>query len=444
MDIPNLAAVFCPGILRHPDHNSPIQYKISQYVIEFLIEFQSLFTMQLLVPTKRTNTAGSDVPPVPLLLASSTVNRISFSSSSSSSPTSPTTSLSPPPPPVPLHIVNPSLNTSSSILSSLNSFIQSPQDIINNNKTDQQQSRSINQEDQLGDKFIHLATPYYHLLRKKFTEFRRFVEPYIVALLACISVLLVTLCVIVYEVYLAVALVSFEPLVFFTGFASYWGILGHTILSMPIKEDTLAVREIHAAEETAVVEEEEDEEEVEEEEEEELYTGIDEETEKAMLKDETIMSEWRDLLTRAWKTNEEGPTSSAASIFAAADTDISSVMSRSSRFDEEENFAVPLEEENSSSDDDEADLGFDPETLEAFLSQYDQIKKDAQLAKQLQIEEQKARDENNPFLADVLVNQQKTTTPLKIDSAAEIASFDDDQVVTPTEKEAWKIRIFRD
>lgn len=181
MDIPNLAAVFCPGILRHPDHNSPIQYKISQYVIEFLIEFQSLFTMQLLVPTKRRNTAGSDVPPVPLLMASSTANRISFSSSSSSSsPTSPTTSLSPPPPPppVPLHIVNPSLNKSSSILSSFGSFIQSPQDI--NTQPDQPiQSRTINQNDQLGDKFIHFATPYYHLLRKKFTECRQFVEPYI-------------------------------------------------------------------------------------------------------------------------------------------------------------------------------------------------------------------------------------------------------------------------
>lgn len=237
---------------------------------------------------------------------------------------------------------------------------------------------------------------------------------------------------IVYEVYLAVALVSFEPLVFFTGFVSYWGILGHTILSMPIKQDTMAVSDIQA------LEEEED-----EEEEDELYTGIDEETEKAMLKDETIMSEWRDLLTRAWKTNEEGPTSSAASIFAA-DNDISSVMSRSSRFDEEENFAAPVEENSSSDDDDEEeDLGFDPETLEAFLSQYDQIKKDAQLAKQLQIEEQKARDENNPFLADeVLLTEKQQKTPLKIDS--DLASFDDDQVTTPTEKEAWKIRIFRD
>ncbi|KAI8335261.1 Rho GTPase activation protein, partial [Choanephora cucurbitarum] len=47
MTISNLAAVFCPGILRHPDENTPVQYKISQYVIEFLIEFQSLFTMQL-------------------------------------------------------------------------------------------------------------------------------------------------------------------------------------------------------------------------------------------------------------------------------------------------------------------------------------------------------------------------------------------------------------
>ncbi|KAI9300978.1 Rho GTPase activation protein, partial [Cunninghamella echinulata] len=49
MDASNLAAVFTPGLLHHPSHNSPIEYKISQRVIEFLIEFQSLFTMDLLV-----------------------------------------------------------------------------------------------------------------------------------------------------------------------------------------------------------------------------------------------------------------------------------------------------------------------------------------------------------------------------------------------------------
>ncbi|ORY93561.1 Rho GTPase activation protein, partial [Syncephalastrum racemosum] len=47
MDVCNLAAIFCPAILSHPAHNTPVQYKISQRVLEFLIEFQALFTMQV-------------------------------------------------------------------------------------------------------------------------------------------------------------------------------------------------------------------------------------------------------------------------------------------------------------------------------------------------------------------------------------------------------------
>lgn len=46
MDASNLAAVFCPAILSHPSHNTAVHYKISQRVIEFLIEFQALFTIQ--------------------------------------------------------------------------------------------------------------------------------------------------------------------------------------------------------------------------------------------------------------------------------------------------------------------------------------------------------------------------------------------------------------
>lgn len=244
-----------------------------------------------------------------------------------------------------------------------------------------------------------------------------------------------TLVVIVYEAYLAVTLVSFEPLLFFTGLVAYWGLLYHSLFNMPMKELPRQVVQT-----LRPPQEQEQEEEEEEEDNHALYTDMNVADEEAMMKDETIMSEWRDLLTRAWKTNDEGPTSSAASIFAA-DNDISSVMSRSSRFDEEENFTPSVDSISSSSDDDEdEDLGFDPDTLEAYLSQYDQIKKDAQLAKKLQIEEQKARDENNPFVVeDMAVG---TKPPLKIDS--DVADYDEDQVTTPTDKEAWKIRVFRD
>lgn len=165
MDIPNLAVVFCPGILRHPDHNTPIQYKISQYVIEFLIEFQSLFTMQLLIPNKRKDTSNAGVPPVPLLVSSAT-KAISPSASTS------------PPPPVPLHVVNPSDPSIKSTISlhQQDSFIDSPQEIV----AQSSQERSMHTaNEQLGVKAIRLATPYYHLFREKFTKFRHAVEPYI-------------------------------------------------------------------------------------------------------------------------------------------------------------------------------------------------------------------------------------------------------------------------
>lgn len=48
MDAANLAIVFAPSIFSHPNHNSPVQMAIMKRVLEFLIEFQALFTMQLL------------------------------------------------------------------------------------------------------------------------------------------------------------------------------------------------------------------------------------------------------------------------------------------------------------------------------------------------------------------------------------------------------------
>ncbi|CEG77300.1 hypothetical protein RMATCC62417_12080 [Rhizopus microsporus] len=90
MTTSNIAAVFCPGILRHPDYNTPIQYKISQCVIEFLIEFQSLFTVQLLDKKKRMSTASSEE--VPWLVPS----------------------MHQPTPPLPLRVVNGSVHSESS------------------------------------------------------------------------------------------------------------------------------------------------------------------------------------------------------------------------------------------------------------------------------------------------------------------------------------------
>jgi hypothetical protein len=76
--------------------------------------------------------------------------------------------------------------------------------------------------------------------------------------------------------------------------------------------------------------------------------------------------------------------------------------------------------------------------------QYDQIKKDAQLAKQLQIEEQKARDENNPFVVENMAVGKK---PPVIDTTAKQVhnmEKERDKIITPTsaDKEEWKIRVF--
>jgi hypothetical protein len=113
-------------------------------------------------------------------------------------------------------------------------------------------------------------------------------------------------------------------------------------------------------------------------------------------------------------------------------------MSRSSRFNEEEDFAPATSMSSSEEDDDDEELGFDPDTLEMYLSQYDQIKRDAELAKKLQIEEQKARDENNPFVVEDMAIGKSRSSNDKGASEEKI-----ENVTTPTDdKEEWKIKIF--
>ncbi|GAN05800.1 rho GTPase activator protein [Mucor ambiguus] len=449
MDISNLAAVFCPGILRHPDHNTPVQYKISQYVIEFLVEFQSLFTMQLLVPTKRkksstASSSGGEVPPVPLLLPSSYPKQQ--------------------PPPVPLHVVNPSAPSELSLSikeRNTSSLIESPLDINAPNQQDSIDAAvarestapandvvSNNSQQSFMQKATKIATPYYHIMLQKLTESRQMLEPWIAkpaALLICISVLLVTLIIIAYEAYLAFTFCSFEPYLFFAGLVSYWSLLYKGLPPSPPSTPVAgAVNQVPNVPHQAVVDqlpmpdavvpkntEDED-----------MFPEavMDADAEKAMMQDESIMSEWRDLLTRAWKVNESDDSDTKTISTATAADDMASVMSRSSRFNEEEDFA-PAASVSSSEEDEDEELGFDPDTLEMYLSQYDQIKRDAELAKRLQIEEQKARDENNPFVVeDMAIGRSRS---INTGSTSKEADDNHDNVTTPTnEKEEWKIRIF--
>ncbi|OBZ90374.1 Rho-GTPase-activating protein 5 [Choanephora cucurbitarum] len=429
MTISNLAAVFCPGILRHPDENTPVQYKISQYVIEFLIEFQSLFTMQLLAksPHKQPRkfsafSPNSDIPPVPLLLSSQTHSRA--------------------PELGPLRITNPSSNTSTSntlpVLQQNNnqssSFIESPIDMNIEQKpniltrTMKPDSRSPqNSTDSLLTKARISGTPYYRSIVEKAQSLKRVLDPYLAkstASLACLSILATILCAVCYEIYLALNLYSFEPIFFFVGMASYWNILykcipEHHPMASPDLEKMVMIP-MQASDEPI---------------EDDIFPNamMNAADEEEMMKDESIMSEWRDLLTRSWKTSESD-TSSGSKASASKADDEASIMSKASRFNEEEDLS-PSSASSSSSSDDE-DLGFDPETLEMYLSQYDQIKKDAELAKKLQSEEQKARDENNPFVVNSL-NISKARNQSK-------SSLEDDNATTPTDsrKEEWKIRVF--
>lgn len=71
MSASNLAAVFTPGMLSHPSHDlDPVQYKISQRVVEFLIEFHMCFHMPHATalhkdPVMHPSSAHMILPPQP-------------------------------------------------------------------------------------------------------------------------------------------------------------------------------------------------------------------------------------------------------------------------------------------------------------------------------------------------------------------------------------------
>lgn len=71
MTASNLAAIFTPGMLSHPSHDlDPVQYKISQRVVEFLIEFHMCFNMPHATalhkdPVMHPSAAHAVLPPHP-------------------------------------------------------------------------------------------------------------------------------------------------------------------------------------------------------------------------------------------------------------------------------------------------------------------------------------------------------------------------------------------
>ncbi|KAI8876992.1 Rho GTPase activation protein [Backusella circina FSU 941] len=445
MGIANLAAVFSPGVLRHPDHNSPYQYKISQRVIEFLIEFQSLFTMELMVSVKKNSqksamvnksvspsssssspsSTSSEIPPVPLLLPSSYNKKA-------------------PSPPLPehytqkvqLHVANPNNNQSvgSLAVNPLNSeMTTSPLEIsseVNSRSITTDQTPSpigTDTKKQLQEKATKITLFVLQFLYHRLIDLKHFLKPWIAkptAILLCFSVVIATILTIVYEFYLAYRLDNLEPVIFFLGFVSYWFMLfyGSGSLSSNASQSSITSEQNALA-----LSDDEEYENISQPEEIEAFTQAtaeeDKEMEEAMLQDETIMSEWRDLLTRAWKVtgehDDDATTITSHSGIISHSDDACSTMSKASRFNEEDDIFS-----SSGSSDDEEEFGFDPESIDHYLKE-DQIKTDAMLAQKIQSDERKNIDRNNPFLNDKQGQPSQPSSP-----------------TSDQEKEVWKLRVY--
>lgn len=149
----------------------------------------------------------------------------------------------------------------------------------------------------------------------------------------------------------------------------------------------------------------------------------DQAAEQAMLQDKEIMSEWKDLLTRSWKTDIGTSQKKVAFVPSSEnslieDTEAASILTVSSRFNEEiqDDIATP----NSDDDDEVMADDIDPDQLYRMWDRIQQqITEDEKLALKLQQEEEAAEAKRqyelntlNPFLNDdTSANSSNQTTP---------------------------------
>jgi hypothetical protein len=137
----------------------------------------------------------------------------------------------------------------------------------------------------------------------------------------------------------------------------------------------------------------------------------DQAAEQAMLQNKEIMSEWKDLLTRSWKTDIGTSQKRVAFVPSSEnslieDTEAASILTVSSRFNEEiqDDIATP----NSDDDDEVIADDIDPDQLYRMWDRIQQqITEDEKLALKLQHEEEAAEAKRqyelntlNPFLND--------------------------------------------
>ncbi|KAG2227175.1 hypothetical protein INT45_008419 [Circinella minor] len=405
MDACNLAAVFCPAILSHPSHNTPVQYKISQRVIEFLIEFQALFTMQMVNKNNKVDGFDSnndDVPPVPVLpdwvgatyISQKTVPPLDMETvhhhtngggvhrqKDHSLPLDSGTDVKTP---APFHLKDNNDDNDDDNASTPRQ-VPSPPPGVNVTPASPivDSPRSIHASADNNNTNKNTDSPIGVLMQQWYKEY----------------------CEAGYGGYQALTFRNLiNGIVFFGGLSLYGMMIMQGVNKRAEKKPSAAVTmdsddngcEDHIEDLTT-----------------ETLIEQDRATEEAMFKDESLMAVWGDLMNRSWRTDPATPSimrrnSSSDSYFnreqdTDEEIDQASMLSISSRFNEEQN--------NNSSDDDNYDDDDDDwtppdlaeEELQRLWYQFQQVEKDKDLAEKLQQEENAAeqkRDEaTNPFLA---------------------------------------------
>ncbi|KAG2227214.1 hypothetical protein INT45_008458 [Circinella minor] len=458
MDAANLAMVFSPGILSHPQHRSPVQYRISQRVLEFLIEFQELFTMQLLsaqiiagsslhMSRKKSNMdlhGGADdvvvVPPVPPLPKNTFVDPRATKSD-------PLLPLSPQPiRPIPRQLfadipmdektqekddtknvetLQRTIQHQKQHQSTFSSLVRprsTGEELYYNNsdttkrpmEIDQQQQDEYDDDDDIStpramSPNIRSSSPHLteQLPPKDLLEELKSIRDTILHILpdkpigyvAWISVISIVLLVLIYEFYQAIwGMCCFEPYIFFTLFIIYWGLLSHGIQwnghvepkyeqyrggwflggdNDDQQEDNYSNDDedgLSLFDDISIVQQDE---------------------EEAMLRD--TMCEWHSLLCRSWRTNEENHTNEQQQ----KDSDMISIMSSCSRFNEEDYGTSSKNDNNNNDDDDDDDTessSLSDIDFQTLWERHQQILQDEQLATKIQENEKmqyRRRSQNN-------------------------------------------------
>ncbi|KAI8381249.1 uncharacterized protein BYT42DRAFT_298899 [Radiomyces spectabilis] len=426
MDAANLASVFCMGILRHPDHNTPIEYKISQGVIEFLIEFQILFSMHLLSTNRPLDDDEEPAtPPVPAIpaWAYATPGPQAASTDHASSPLA-------------IDTDEPALSKRSSISSGdrmdSGTELITPIDAVFDSHrkpsqpyqpfatsptsnavpyrilplTDQLEHTNRSLEPPSPRPSAAAATPATTTTARQIVQttpgkgIQSYKLKFDVKRISLYFLLGISIAVL-YKAY--ALLQSFHlvtPCVFMSGLLGCLILLQQGVGSRavpPAAEDTNAQ---HDDDEALIPDNGSDD------------TEEDHPVEDDAIPDEEIPSEWRSLLQRSWRTESISSHASthdaiSSSIWfadrAKDDGDLTSMLSMSSRFEEEirDSRTGRQDNEDEGDEDDQDLLDITESELRELIERYEQIHKDAQLAEKIQKEEEEAnkyRDAYNPFL----------------------------------------------